>query len=89
MIATTDGRKSLEIPKTLEQYSNIAGNTLSDFVLSGCDTTFVLCRIEISTSFKVLKLDNCLEAGICLYMTDIWLHSINCNLLYGDSDNMV
>ena len=47
MIATIEGRKSLDIPTTLEEYSNMAGNTLSDYVLSGCDTTSVLCRIGI------------------------------------------
>ena len=47
MIATIEGRKSLDIPATLEEYSNMAGNTLSDYVLSGCDTTSVLCRIGI------------------------------------------
>ena len=47
MIATIEGRKSLDIPETLEEYSNMAGNTRSDFVLSGCDTTSVLCRIGI------------------------------------------
>ena len=58
MIANIDVRKSLDIPTTLEEYSNMAGNTLSDYVLSGFDTTSVLCRIGISTSLKVLKLDN-------------------------------
>ena len=85
MIATIESRKSLDIPTTLEEYSNMTGNTLSDFVLSGCDTTSVLCRIGISTSLKVLKLDNCRGAGIYLYMTDILLHSITCSLLYGHS----
>ena len=47
MIATIEGRKSLDIPATLEEYSNMAGNTPSDYVLSGCDTTSVLCRIGI------------------------------------------
>ena len=83
MIATIEGRKSLDIPTTLEEYSNIAGNTLSDYVLSGCDTTSVLCRTGILTSLKVFKLDNCRGAGIYLYMTDILLHSITCGLLYG------
>ena len=35
MTATIDGRNSLDIPTTLEEYSNMAGNTLSDYVLSG------------------------------------------------------
>ena len=45
MIATIKGRKSLDIPATLEEYSNMAGNMPSDYVLSGCDTTLgvVLC----------------------------------------------
>ena len=47
MIATIEGRKSLDIPAALEEYSNMAGNKPSDYVLSGCDTTSVLCRIEI------------------------------------------
>ena len=59
MIATIEGRKGLDIPTTLEEYSNMAGNTQSDYVLSGCDTTSVLCRIGISASLRVLKLDNC------------------------------
>ena len=59
MIAKIEVRKKLDIPTTLEEYSNMAGNMLSDYVLSGCDTTSVLCRIGISTSFTVLKLDNC------------------------------
>ena len=42
MIATIDGRKSLDIPTTLEEYSNMAGNTLSDYVLSGWD----LCTLQ-------------------------------------------
>ena len=83
MIVTIEGRKSWDKPTTLEEYSNMGGNTLSDYVLSGCDTTSVLCRIGISTSLKVLKLDNCWGAGIYLYMTDIVLHSITCSLLYG------
>ena len=33
MIATIEGRKSLDIPETLEEYSNMAGNTPSDYVL--------------------------------------------------------
>ena len=45
--------------------------------------TTVLCRIGISTSLKVLKLENCRGASIYLYMTDILLHSITCSLLYG------
>ena len=81
MIATTEGRKKLDIPTTLEEYSNMAGNTLSDYVLSGCGTTSVLCRTGISTSLKVLTPDNCRGAGIYLYMTDILLHSITCSLL--------
>ena len=48
-----------DIPTHLDEYSNMAGNSLSDYALSGCDTTSVLCRIGISTSHKVLKLDNC------------------------------
>ena len=84
MIATIEGRKSLDIPTTLEEYSNTAGNTLSDYILSGCDTASVLCRIGILTSPKMLKLDNC-RAGIYLYKTDILLHSITCSLLYGHS----
>ena len=83
MIATTEGKKSLDIPATLEEYSNMAGNMPSDYVLSGCDTTSVLCRTGISTSLKVLKLDNCRGAGIYLYMIDILLHSITCSLLDG------
>ena len=59
MITNIEGRKSLDIPTTLEEYSNMGGNTLSDYVLFGCDTTSALCRIGISTSLKVLKLDNC------------------------------
>ena len=47
MIATIEGRKRLDIPATLEEYSNMAGNTPSDYVLSCCDTTSVLCRIGI------------------------------------------
>ena len=47
MIATIEGRKSLDIPATLEEYSSMAGNTPSDYVLSGCDTTSVLYRIGI------------------------------------------
>ena len=39
MIATIEGRKSLDIPATLEEYSNMAGNMPSDYVLSGCDTS--------------------------------------------------
>ena len=85
MIAIIEGRKSLDIPTTLEEYSNMAGNTLSDYILSGCDTTSVLCRIGILTSLKVLKLDNCRGASIYLYKTDILLHSITCSLLYGHS----
>ena len=87
MIATIEGRKSLDIPATLEEYSNMAGNTPSDYVLSGCDTTSVLCRTGISTSLKVLKLDNCRGAGIYLYMIDILLHSITCSLLDGQGAN--
>ena len=83
MIATIGGRKSLDIPTALEEYSKMAGNTLSDYVLSGCDTTSVLYRTRISTSLKVLKLNNCQGAGIYMYMTDILLHSITCSLLYG------
>ena len=89
MIAIIEGKKSLDIPATLEEYSNMAGNTLSDtmsdYILSGCDTTSVLCRIGILTSLKVFKLDNCWGAGIYLYKTDILLHSITCSLLYGHS----
>ena len=85
MIAIIEGKKSLDIPATLEEYSNMAGNTLSDYILSGCDTTSVLCRIGILTSLKVFKLDNCRGAGIYLYKTDILLHSITCSLLYGHS----
>ena len=59
MIANIEGRKSLDIPTTLDEYSNMVENTLSDYALSGCDTTSVLCRIGISASLKVLKLDNC------------------------------
>ena len=59
MIANIEGRKSLDIPTTLDEYANMAGNTLSDYALSGCDTISVLCRIGISTSLKVLQLDNC------------------------------
>ena len=47
MIVTIEGRKSLGIPAILEEYSNMAGNTPNDYVLSGCDTTSVLCRIGI------------------------------------------
>ena len=83
MIATTEGSISLDIPKTLEEYLNMAGNTPSDYVLSGCDTTSVLCRTGISTSLKVLNLYNSWGAGIYLYMTDILLQSITCSLLYG------
>ena len=50
MIATIEGRKSLDIPATLEEYSNMAGNTPSDYVLSGCDTTSVLCKTVLPTS---------------------------------------
>ena len=35
MIAKIDFRKSLDTPTTLEKYSNMAGNTLSDYVSSG------------------------------------------------------
>ena len=45
--------------------------------------TSVHCRTGISTSLKVLKLDNCRGASIYLYMTDISLHCITCSLLYG------
>ena len=45
--------------------------------------TSVHCRTGISTSLKVLKLDNCRGASIYLYMTDILLHCITCSLLYG------
>ena len=32
MIASIEGRKSLDVPSTLEAYSNMAENTLSDYV---------------------------------------------------------
>ena len=47
MLVNIEGRKSLDIPTTLEEYSNMAGNTLSDYALSSCDTTSVLCWIGI------------------------------------------
>ena len=53
MIANIEGRKSLDIPTTLDKYSNMAGNTLSDYALYGWDTTSVLCRIGILTSLKI------------------------------------
>ena len=64
MIANIEDRKSLNIPTTLEEYSNMAVNTLSDYVLSGCDTTSVIYRIGISTSLKVLiTADNLITVG--------------------------
>ena len=48
MTASIEGRKSLEIPTTLEEYSNMAGYTMSDYILSGCDTTSVLWNINIT-----------------------------------------
>ena len=30
MISTTEGREGLDIPTTLEEYLNLAGNTLRD-----------------------------------------------------------
>ena len=53
MIATIEGRKSLDIPATLKEYSNMTGNTPSDYVLSGCDTTSVLCSIPINITQSV------------------------------------
>ena len=44
MIATIKDRKGLDIPTTLEEYSNMPRNTLSDYVLSGFDTT--LCTLQ-------------------------------------------
>ena len=55
-IANIEVRKGLGIPTNLDEYSNMAGNSLRDYTLSGCDTTSVLCRMGISTSHKVLKL---------------------------------
>ena len=33
MIATIKGRKGLDIPTTLEEYSNMPGNALSDYAV--------------------------------------------------------
>ena len=35
MIANIEGKKGLDIPATLDEYSNMAGNTLSDYASSG------------------------------------------------------